>query len=56
MSTVLPTADRTAALEALHDDIERKHMFPFWAVSSGGHDEVKRLMGAAPRAVPFLWS
>src|SRR5690348_2355818 len=56
MSTVLPTADRAAALEALHDDIERKHMFPFWAVSGGGHDEVKRLMGAAPRAVPFLWS
>ena len=26
------------------------------AVSAGGHDEVKRLMGAAPRAVPFLWS
>ena len=58
MSSVAPTAtqDRTAALNALHDDIERKHMFPFWAVSAGGHDEVKRLMGAAPRAVPFLWS
>src|ERR671922_60983 len=50
------TPDRTAALAALHDDIEKKHLFPFWAVSSGGHDEVKRLMGAAPRAVPFLWS
>jgi len=56
MSTVLPAADRAAALEALHDDIARKHMFPFWAVSGAGHDEVKRLMGAAPRAVPFLWS
>src|SRR5947209_3673183 len=50
------TPDRTAALAALHDDIEKKHLFPFWAVSAGGHDEVKRLMGAAPRAVPFLWS
>src|SRR5256714_6812449 len=50
------TPDRAAALEALHDDIENKHLFPFWAVSAGGHDEVKRLMGAAPRAVPFLWS
>src|SRR3954466_9701308 len=51
------TPDRAAALEALHDDIEKKHLFPFWAVASGaGHDEVKRLMGAAPRAVPFLWS
>jgi len=57
MSSVAATnQDRAAALDALHDDIERKHMFPFWAVSAGGHDEVKRLMGAAPRAVPFLWS
>jgi gentisate 1,2-dioxygenase len=57
MSSVAATSqDRAAALEALHDDIERKHLFPFWAVSAGGHDEVKRLMGAAPRAVPFLWS
>src|SRR5256714_14252316 len=31
-------------------------MFPFWAVSSVGHDELKGLMGAAPLAVPFLWS
>jgi len=51
------TPDRASALAALHDDIERKHLFPFWAVAAGpGHDEVKRLMGAAPRAVPFLWS
>jgi gentisate 1,2-dioxygenase len=51
------SADRTLKLEALHDEIARKHMFPFWAATAGpGHDEVKRLMGAAPRAVPFLWS
>src|SRR2546421_2212970 len=58
MSSVAATSkDRSAALDALHDDIERKHMFPFWAANAGpGHDEVKRLMGAAPRAVPFLWS
>src|SRR3989442_7801864 len=49
--------DRAAALEALHEDIARKTMFPFWAATAGpGHDEVKRLMGAAPKAVPFLWS
>ena len=54
MSAVI---DRTAELEALHADIARKNMFPFWAATAGpGHDEVKRLMGAAPRAVPFLWS
>ena len=58
MSTATQTTvERAAELEALHEDIGRKHMFPFWAVASGaGHDEVKRLMGAAPRAVPFLWS
>ena len=54
MSAVL---DRTAELEALHADIAKKNMFPFWATTAGpGHDEVKRLMGAAPRAAPFLWS
>src|SRR3989442_504666 len=54
MSAVI---DRAAELSALHNDIERRNMFPFWAVNAGpGHDEVKRLMGAAPRAVPFLWS
>src|SRR6266849_159511 len=58
MSSVAATSkDRSAALDALHNDIERKHLFPFWAVNAGpGHDEVQRLMGAAPRAVPFLWS
>jgi gentisate 1,2-dioxygenase len=49
--------DRAAELEALHAEIARKNMFPFWATSAGPqHDEVKRLMGAAPRAAPFLWS
>lgn len=54
MSAVI---DRAAELSALHSDIERKNMFPFWAVNAGpGHDEVKRLMGAAPKAQPYLWS
>lgn len=49
--------DRNAELETLHADIARKNMFPFWATTAGpGHDEVKRLMGAAPKAVPYLWS
>jgi gentisate 1,2-dioxygenase len=57
MSSLTATPGRASALDALHEDIARKHMFPFWAVAAGpGHDEVKRLMGAAPRAVPFLWS
>jgi gentisate 1,2-dioxygenase len=50
-------ADRAGTLDALHEDIARKNMFPFWAATSGsGHDEVKRLMGAAPKALSFLWS
>ena len=54
MSAVI---DRAAELTALHSDIERKNMFPFWAVNAGpGHDEVKRLMGAAPKAQACLWS
>ena len=57
MSTATAKVDRAASLEALHEDIARKNMFPFWANSAGpGNDEVKRLMGAAPRAQPFLWS
>jgi gentisate 1,2-dioxygenase len=54
MSAVI---DRAAELSALHTDIERKNMFPFWAANAGpGHDEVKRLMGAAPKAQAYLWS
>ena len=51
-----PAAERNAELKDLHADIARKNMFPFWATSAGpGHDEVKQLMGAAPKAQPFLW-
>lgn len=57
MSTATAKADRASSLEALHADIARKNLFPFWATSAGpGNDEVKRLMGAAPKAQPFLWS
>jgi gentisate 1,2-dioxygenase len=49
--------DRTTELKALHAEIARKDLFPFWATAAGpGHDEVRQLMGAAPRAQPFLWS
>lgn len=52
-----PAAERNAELKDLHADIARKNMFPFWATNAGpGHDEVKQLMGAAPKAQPFLWS
>jgi gentisate 1,2-dioxygenase len=48
---------RAAALDALHDEIARRNMFPFWAATPGvQHDEVRRLMGETRRAEPFLWS
>lgn len=51
------SADRTAALEALHEEIARQHMFPFWAATPGPeHDEVRRLMGEGRQAAPHLWS
>lgn len=54
MSAVL---DRNAELQALHADIARKNMFPFWATTAGpGHDEIAQLTKAAPKAQPFLWS
>jgi gentisate 1,2-dioxygenase len=57
MNSAIAGADRASSLDALHEDIARKNMFPFWAATAGPeHDEVRRLMGAAPRAVPFLWS
>lgn len=49
--------DRAAALDALHAEIARRNMFPFWAATPGAqHDEVRRLMGETRRAAPFLWS
>ena len=51
------SADRGAALDALHAEIARRNMFPFWAATPGAqHDEVRRLMGETRRAAPFLWS
>jgi gentisate 1,2-dioxygenase len=54
MSAVL---ESNAELAALYSDIARKNLFPFWATNAGpGHDEVKQLLAAAPKAQPFLWS
>jgi gentisate 1,2-dioxygenase len=55
--TATTSPDRVAALKALHEEITRQNMFPFWAVNAGPqHDEVRRLLGETPRAAPFLWS
>jgi len=48
-------SDRQAALDALHDDVFRHHMAPFWAVDTGAaHDEDRQVMDRA-KAVPFVW-
>jgi gentisate 1,2-dioxygenase len=47
--------DRQAALDALHADVERNDMAPFWAVdTSVGHDEDRQVMDKK-KAVPFVW-
>lgn len=59
-SNATPTAasaERAAALDELHREIARKHMFPYWAASASiKHDDVLRLMADTPKAQPFLWS
>jgi len=49
------STNRESALKDLYDDVFARHLFPFWATSTGiDHDEVKQLMATA-KAVPFLW-
>ncbi len=44
-----------AALDALHEDVFRKHMAPFWAVdTSADHDEDRQVMNKK-KALPFVW-
>ena len=44
-----------AALDALHEDVFRKHMAPFWAVdTSADHDEDRQVMDKK-KALPFVW-
>ena len=47
---------RGEELKAMYEQINAKHMFPFWAKRSDvEHDEIKQLMEGV-RAVPFHWS
>ncbi len=47
--------NRERALAALHDEVHRNHMFPFWATTTEvAHDEIRQLMRSR-RAVPHLW-
>lgn len=44
-----------AALDALHEDVFRKNMAPFWAVdTSVDHDEDRQVMDKK-KALPFVW-
>lgn len=46
--------NRDAALRAMYDELHQKHLFPFWATSTGvEHDEIKQLM-VGKRAEPHL--
>ena len=48
-------AGRESALAALHDEVYRNHMFPFWATTTEvAHDEIRQLMQSR-RARPHLW-
>jgi gentisate 1,2-dioxygenase len=50
-----PAHDRQAALDALHADVFRCNMAPFWAIdASVAHDE-DRQVADKRKAVPFVW-
>jgi len=48
--------NRRTALDALHADVERHNMAPFWAVDTkAAHDEDRQVLDKK-KAVPFVWS
>jgi gentisate 1,2-dioxygenase len=47
--------NRPAALEALYQDLDSKHIAPFWAIDAAAkHDEDQQVMDKK-KAVPFIW-
>lgn len=51
-----PSAALEEELRQMYEEIDSKHMFPFWARRSDvAHDEVKQLVEGA-RALPFHWN
>ena len=47
--------NRSAALEALYQDLDSKHIAPFWAIDAAAkHDEDQQVMDKK-KAVPFVW-
>jgi gentisate 1,2-dioxygenase len=46
---------RAAELLSMYEQIERRHMFPFWARGDSAHDDISQLTNG-PRPVPHRWS
>lgn len=54
--TRAPQDGQQAELDTMYAEIDRKHLFPFWARRSDvAHDEIKQLVEGV-RALPFHWS
>ena len=48
--------DRQAALDALHEDVERAAMAPFWAIDPANKNDEDRQVMDKKKALPFVWS
>ncbi len=48
--------DRQAALDALHLDVDRANMAPYWAIDLTNKNDEDRQVTEKKRAVPFVWS
>ncbi|WZB60419.1 cupin domain-containing protein [Achromobacter xylosoxidans] len=46
---------RAAELLSMYEQIERRHMFPFWARGDSAHDDISQLTNG-PKPVPHRWS
>ncbi len=57
-STVEIGADHNhqAALDALHRDVERADMAPFWAIDTTNKNDEDRQVMDQKKAIPFVWS
>lgn len=48
--------NRQAALDALHEDVERADMAPFWAIDLANKNDEDRQVMDKQKALPFVWS
>ena len=47
--------NRASALEALYEDLRRKHIAPFWAVDADADHDADQQVIDKKKAVPFIW-